>query len=343
MKILIIGGTKFLGRHLLDAALQNNHEITLFNRGKKYSDEEISKTEQIHGDRNFDLENLNGRKFDAVIDTCGYLPQTVKKSAEFFKDKAGKYVFISSGSVYADGMKADYDETTKTAKLSDEEREKFENLDPAQELNGLVLGESYGALKVLCEESAEQAMPGRVLSVRAGMIVGAFDWTDRFSYWVMRIERGGEVLAPGKAENFVQLIDARDLSGWIIKAVEEDITGIFNVTSQSLALTFGKMLDEIKAATESDAQIIWASEKFLTENSVAPWSEMPFYLPESDAETKNFLSMNVDKALGKGLKIRPLEKTVLEVLNWRKMQDFEMKAGISAEREKELLSKLQRN
>lgn len=343
MKILIIGGTKFLGRHLIDSALQNKHEITLFNRGKNYSDEEIPKTEQIHGDRNFDLEKLNGRKFDAVIDTCGYLPQTVRKSAEFFADKAGQYVFISSGSVYADGMKADYDETAETAKLSEKEREKFENFDTKQELNGLVLGESYGALKILCEEAAERAMPNRVLNVRAGMIVGAFDWTDRFAYWVMRISKGGTILAPGKPENFVQLIDAKDLSDWIIKAVEENVTGIFNVTSKSLDLTFGKMLDEIKDATQSDAEFIWADEKFLTENNVAPWSEMPFYLPESDEAAKNFLTMNVDKALAKGLKFRPLKETILETLNWRKAQDFEMKAGISAEREKELIFKMQEN
>ncbi len=341
MKILIIGGTKFLGRHLLDAALRKNHEVALFNRGKKYADEEIPNVEQIHGDRNFDLEKLNGRNFDAVIDTCGYLPQTVKTSAEFFKDKAGQYVFISSGSVYAYGMKADYDETAETAKLSENEREKFENFDPAQELNGLVLGESYGALKKLCEEAAERAMPKRVLNVRAGMIVGAFDWTDRFSYWVMRISKGGEILAPGSAENFVQLVDAKDLSEWIIKAVEENVCGIYNVTSKSLDLTFGKILDEIKAATEAQAEFIWASEKFLTENKIAPWSEMPFYLPESDENTKTFLTMNVDKALEKGLKFRPLKETILAVLNWRKTQDFEMKAGISAEREKELILKMQ--
>lgn len=331
-----------MGRHVLNAALGKNHEVTLFNRGKKYADEEIPKTEQIHGDRNFELEKLNGRKFDAVIDTCGYLPQTVRKSAEFLKDKAEKYVFISSGSVYSDTRNADYDEQTETAKLSESEREKFENLDPAQELNGLVLGESYGALKKLCEEAAEKAMPNRVLNVRAGMIVGAFDWTDRFAYWVMRVARGGEVLAPGKAENFVQLIDARDLSEWIINAIEENESGIFNATSKSLDLTFGKMLDEIKTATEAQAEFIWADEKFLTENAVAPWSEMPFYLPESDENYRNFLTMNVDKALEKGLKFRPLSDTILETLNWRKTQDFEMKAGISAEKESELIQKLQK-
>lgn len=340
MKILIIGGTKFLGRHLLDAALENNHEVTLFNRGKKYSDEEIPNVEEIHGDRNFELEKLSGRKFDAVIDTCGYLPQTVKKSAEFFAEKVNQYVFVSSGSVYANGMKAGYDETAETAKLSESVREKFESFDLTQELNGIVLGESYGALKKLCEEEAEKAMPNRVLNVRAGMIVGEFDWTDRFNYWVMRIAKGGEILAPGSGKSFVQLVDAKDLSEWIIKAIEENITGIFNVTSKSLDLTFRKFLEEIKSATKSNAEFIWASEEFLTENKVAPWSEMPFYLPESDGNYKNFLTMNVDKALENGLTFRPLSETISKVKNWREKQNFEMKAGISREREKELLEKI---
>ena len=136
-------------------------------------------------------------------------------------------------------------------------------------LNGTVLGEHYGALKKLCEEATERVMPNRVLNVRAGMIVGAFDWTDRFTYWVMRIAKGGKILAPGKPENFVQLIDARDLSEWIIKMIEENVTGIFNVTGKPFELDFGKMLDAIKNATGSDAEFVWADEKFLEENNVA--------------------------------------------------------------------------
>ena len=340
MKILIIGGTKFLGRHLVDAALRKNHEVTLFNRGKKYADEGIPNVEEIRGDRHADLENLDGRSWDAVIDTCGYLPQTVRISAEFLKNKVNQYVFISSGSVYSETSEPDYDERTATAKLTPQQKEDFENIDLNQELNGLVLGESYGALKKLCEEEIQRIMPNRVLNVRAGMIVGAFDWTDRFAYWVMRVARGGEVLAPGKPENFVQLIDARDLSEWIVEMIERNETGIYNATSKSLDLTFEKFLDEMKNATGSDAQFVWADGKFLEENSVAPWSEMPFYLPESKAELRNFLTMNVDKALSKNLKFRSLKETVLDVFNWRKNQNFEMKAGISGAREKEILNKL---
>lgn len=340
MKILIIGGTKFLGRHLIDAAIQNQHEVTLFNRGRHYAEEAIFGVEQIHGDRNSDLDKLSGRNWDAVVDTCGYLPETVARSADYLKDSVDRYVFISSGSVYADTTKPNYDESTNTAKLSEIQLKAAAEIDPKGELNGLTLGENYGALKVLCEEAAEKDMPGRVLSVRAGMIVGAFDWTDRFAYWVLRIAKGGEILAPGTSKSFVQLIDARDLSEWIIQMIEMGEAGIFNVTSKPFELTFGNMLEAMRTAVGSDCEFVWADENFLMANEVTPWSDMPFYLPESDEFSKNFLTMNVDKALAKGLKFLSLSDTTLETLKWRKAQDFEMRAGISGEREKELLEKL---
>jgi 2'-hydroxyisoflavone reductase len=339
MKILIIGGTKFLGRHLVKAGLAENHEITLFNRGRKYSDEQIEAVEQIHGDRNSDLDKLMNRRFDAVIDTCGYLPQTVEASAGFLRDKAGQYVFVSSGSVYADVRRPNYDENTQTVRLTDEQAKEVEKIDPKGDLTGAVLGEYYGALKVLCEEAAEKAMPGRVLSVRAGMIVGAFDPTDRFTYWVMRVSEGGRVLAPGTPENPVQLIDARDLSEWIIKMIEAGENGIYNLTSKPFELDFGRMLEEVKNETESDAEFVWASEEFLNSERVAPWSDMLFYLPESDPEIRNFLTMNVDKAVHKNLKFRPLRETIREIFDWRKTRPEALKAGISAERESELLEK----
>jgi 2'-hydroxyisoflavone reductase len=339
MKILIIGGTKFLGRHLVAAAQAGVHEVMLFNRGK-FSSEEFENVEQIHGDRNDDLSELKNRRFDAVIDTCGYLPETVRKSAEFLRDAVDQYVFISSGSVYPETREPDYDETTRTATLSEEQKREVEKIDPRGEMNGLTLGENYGALKFLCEEAIESAMPNRVLNVRAGMIVGSYDWTDRFNYWVIRVARGGEILAPGKPENFVQMIDARDLSEWIVKMIEEKSNGVFNATGKPFELNFGKMLDAIAAATKSNAKFVWADEKFLAENNVAPWSEMPFYLPESFEEARGFLAMNVDRALAKGLKFRPFSDTILDVLEWRKTQDFELKAGISADRERELLQKL---
>jgi 2'-hydroxyisoflavone reductase len=338
MKILIIGGTKFLGRHLLRAALANNHEVTLFNRGK-FAPKTIDGVEQIHGDRNSDLEKLAGRRWDAVIDTCGYLPQTVKASAEFLCGRVNQYIFVSSISAYKDFSRANFDETAPLAELSEEQKERVEKIDPHGEFSGPVLGEMYGALKALCEHEALHTMPNRALIVRPGLIVGEFDPTDRFSYWVMRGARGGEVLAPGSPNRFVQFIDAHDLARWIIRMAEENENGIFNAVSRPLDLTFQTLLEEIKSAAASDARFTWVTEEFLNRENVGAWGEMPLYLPESDETLQGFLSVNVDKALEKGLSFRPVSETIRATLDWRKTVDDKLKAGISAEREAELLTK----
>jgi 2'-hydroxyisoflavone reductase len=338
MKILIIGGTKFLGRHLIKAAQAGGHEVTIFNRGK-YSSENFAGVEQIQGDRNTDLDKLSGRRWDAVVDTCGYLPQTVKASAEALKDSVNQYVFISSGSVYKDITKANYDESTPVAEFNEEEQKRADAIDPKAEMTGVTLGDLYGGLKVLCERAAEDAMPGRVLNVRAGMIVGEFDPTDRFTYWVMRVARGGEVLAPGTPSRFVQLIDAGDLAKWIVRAIEQNDTGIFNATGKPLTLTMEKMLEEIKQVSGGDAEFTSVDEDFMSRENVQPWSDMPFYLPESDKEAEHFLSMSIDKALQSGIEFRPLSDTVRDTLAWRKTKSDALKTGIDAEREKELLRK----
>ncbi len=340
MKILIIGGTKFLGRHLTNAAQARGHEITLFNRGTKYTGETLENVAQIHGDRNADLDQLAGRSWDVCIDTCGYLPQSVAQSAGFLRDKVNQYIFISSISAYADFSRKNFDETAPLAELTPEQREKFEKIDPRGELTGPILGEMYGALKVLCEQAVEAAMPGRAIIIRSGLIVGEFDWTDRFSYWVMRAARGGAVFAPGSPERFVQFIDGRDLAAWIVKAAEKNLKGIFNVTGKPLDLTFGKLLKEIRAVTKSDAEFVWAAEDFLKAENVKEWSEMPLYLHESDTDSQGFLLANVDKALESGLSFRPLTETILSTLMWRKSVEGELKAGIAGEREAELIDKL---
>ena len=339
MKILIIGGTKFLGRHLIDAAAARGHEVTLFNRGTKYTEESLPAVEQLHGDRHADLERLAGREFDAAIDTCGYLPQSVAASAGYLSGMVKQYIFVSSISAYAGFRQKNRDESAPLAELTDEQRERFSRLDPQGELTGPVLGEMYGALKVLCERAAEAAMPGRTLVVRPGLIVGEYDWTDRFTYWVMRAARGGEVLAPGSFDRFVQFIDARDLARWIVKMAEAGESGIYNATGKPFELTFGAFLEEIKNVTGGDARFTWATEEFLKQENVAPWSEMPLYLHESDADWQGFLSANVDRALAKGLEFRPLRETISATFNWRKSVRDELKAGISPERETALLEK----
>jgi 2'-hydroxyisoflavone reductase len=195
-------------------------------------------------------------------------------------------------------------------------------------------------LKAQCEQAVAATMPGRVLTVRPGMIVGPYDPTDRFTYWVNRVADGGEMLAPGDPDRFVQLIDARDLAGWTVEMAARGETGIYNATARPFEMTMEGMLTRIKEATASDAVFSWAREEFLTQENVQPWSEMPFYLPESDEDNKGFLSANVNKALAKGLNFRPFSETVRDTLEWRKSVPEKMRAGIDREREAELLGKL---
>lgn len=338
MKILIIGGTKFIGRHLINAALEISHEVTIFHRGK-HSNENIKNVEEVFGDRNSDLEKLINRKWDVCLDTCGYLPQTVKASAEFLKGSVERYVFISSISAYADFTKTDFDETTELAQLTEEQEKEFAKIDPKSELNGMVLGEMYGALKVLCEEAVLKVFGEKALIIRPGLIIGEYDFTDRFTYWVVRVSQGGEVLAPGNPQKNVQFIDAKDLAEWTVKMIENKESGIYNANGKPFELTFGKMLEEIKTASKSDAKFVWVNEDFLKKEKVAPWSDLPLYLPESVVEMKGFLAANIDKALKKNLKLRPIQDTVLETLNWRKTQNDALKAGLSVEKENELIRK----
>ncbi|MDQ3636323.1 MAG: NAD-dependent epimerase/dehydratase family protein [Acidobacteriota bacterium] len=335
MKILIIGGTKFSGRHLVKSALKNNHEVTIFHRGKHPSGD-LGNVEEILGDRNFDLEKLKNRTWDAVVDMCGYLPQWVESSANALKDSVGKYVFISSVSVYDEVAEANYDESAKLNKLTYEQEKRFAEIDEKGDFNAADLGEMYGALKVLCEEEVQKTFTENHLIIRPGLIVGEYDFTDRFTYWVMRVGRGGEVLAPANPDAPVQFIDAKDLAEWIIKLIENDEKGIYNAVNKPFEITFGNLLKTIKEVSGSNAEFTWVSEEFMDENNVAPWSEMPLHLPES---LEFMRTANVDKALAKGLKIRALSETIRETLDWRKTQDEEMKAGISAEREKKLLEK----
>ena len=338
MKILIIGGTKFLGRHLINAALKRNHTVTLFNRGK-YSIENFENVEQIHGDRNFDLEKLTAQNWDAVIDTCGYLPNAVNTAVEVLKEKSGQYVLISSISSYSDFSQPNFDENAPLAKLNDEQLKRADEIDVMGEISGFTLGDLYGGLKVLCESAVATAMPNRHLIIRAGLIVGAYDTTDRFTYWVDRVARGGEILAPGNPNRFIQFIDAFDLARWIVKMIERQTSGIFNATGKPYELTMEKLLSEIKIISQSDAKFTWVSEKFLNENNIWAWSEMPLYLPESDEESKGFLLANIDKALESGLELRPINETIKDVLAWSKSKTGALKAGITAEREIELLQK----
>ena len=328
MNFLIIGGTRFLGRHLVDSALARGHSVTLFNRGKSNPDL-FPQVETILGDRERDIEKLSGRTWDAVIDTCGYVPRTVRLSATGLESSVGRYIFISSISAFANFSKIGMDESDPVGKLEDESVEE-------------ITGETYGPLKALCEKAVQEIYADRALIIRPGLIVGPNDPTDRFTYWPVRVAGGGDVLAPEKPEVPVQIIDVRDLSEFTLKLIEDNASGIYNATGPEYELTFGQMLETCKKVSSSDAQFKWASVEFLNQNNVAPWSDMPVWVPDT-AEDAGFSRLDVSKAIQAGLEFRPLQDTVRDTLAWANTRpaEYEWRAGLKPEREQELLKSLQ--
>jgi 2'-hydroxyisoflavone reductase len=338
MDILIIGGTKFLGRFLVEEGLKRNHKLTLFNRGT--NKEAFSHVEQIHGNRNADIELLKDRKWDAVIDTCGYLPQSVDKSVGVLGENIGQYVFISTISVYKDFSVKHFDESAELLSLSREEA------DELTKDNENAVMSHYGELKALCEHSLVNALPTKSLIIRPGLIVGPYDGSDRFTYWVKRVSEGGKVLAPGNPNRMVQYIDVRDLAHWTIEMVEKNERGVFNATGIDKNLTMSSMLESIKRATSSNAEFVWASDEFLLENEVGPWMELPLWLPDiplaNGVDMSGMLTANTDKALGAGLTFRSVEETASDTLEWYEAHNGSstLRAGMSREKENQLLEQL---
>ncbi len=322
MKLLIIGGTRFVGRHLVEHALARGHRLTLFNRGQS-NPELFPQVEQLRGDRAVDLSPLQDRSWDAVIDTCGYVPRIVRLSAQALAGHVDHYVFISTGSVYAGNNPPGMDEDSPLATLTDESVEE-------------VTGETYGGLKALCEKVVQQAYPDQALIIRPGLIVGPHDPTDRFTYWPWRVAQGGEVLAPGQADQPLQIIDARDLVQWLVSLVEAKHTRIFNAVGPDYALTTRRMLEACVAVCNPQARLTWVAESFLLEHNVEPWSELPVWLPEK--ESALFICRNA-RAIAAGLKFRPIEETLSDTLAWARTRpaDHAWGAGMKAEREAELL------
>lgn len=323
MKVLILGGTVFLGRHIVEAALERGHEVTLFNRGQ-HNPELFPGVEKLRGNRDGDLDALAGRRWDAVIDTSGYLPRVVRQSAEAVKNSTDLYVFISTISVYADEMTVGQDEKAPLATLEDESVED-------------VTGETYGGLKVLCERVVEEIYPDCSLIIRPGLIVGPDDPTDRYTYWPARIARGGEVLVPGRRERAVQYIDVRDLSEWTIHMVEKRKTGIYNATGPAEVQTMEEFVEACKSAAGSDAEFVWVPEDFLIQRDVGQWMELPLWI--SEEEMPGFFAYDVSKAVGDGLTFRPAKDTARETIAWERTRpaDHEWRAGMKPEREQELL------
>src|SRR5947208_15776504 len=299
LRILILGGTGFTGPYQVRYALSRSHKVTTFNRGKTHPGELPKEVEQLIGDRNGQLDALRDRQWDVAIDNPTTLPAWVRDAAQILKDNVERYVFISTISVYSDLSKPP-DENSVL--------QKYDGPDPYKEtLEAMKAGgfKTYGPLKALSEKETDKWFPGKALIIRPGLIVGPHDETDRFTYWPVRVDRGGEVLAPGNPNDPVQFIDARDLAEWTVRIVENRETGIYNATGPAKPLGIGGMLDEIKVALKSNATFTWVNEEFLAQQKVEPWSDMPVWTGKDSGLART----NISRALAKGLTFRPLADT----------------------------------
>jgi 2'-hydroxyisoflavone reductase len=298
--ILVLGGTGFLGPHVVTSALARGHAVTLFNRGKTHTGL-FPDVEKLHGDRDGHLEALANRKWDAVVDPSGYVPRLVKLSAELLAPNVGHYVFISTISVYAKDDVVNADESNPAATIADPANEDVKT--------------NYGALKALCETAAEAAMPGRVANLRPGLIIGPGDPTGRFSHWPTRLSEGGEVLAPGDGSTPTQYIDGRDLGAWIVKVIEDRTVGTMNALGPEHRVTMRQVLDACNAALGGKAQLTWVDADFLDKQGVEGWSEMPMWI-DNKGEYAGFGTMQNARAVKAGLVFRPIADTARDTIAW---------------------------
>jgi 2'-hydroxyisoflavone reductase len=334
LKILLLGGTRFIGIPITEAAKHRGHTVTFFNRGKTNANL-FPDIERITGDRSGPLDALKGRKWDAVIDTSAYVPRAVKMTAELLAPNIGQYLFVSSISVYPTFSEPRTEESP-VGTLKDPTVEKVD-------------GETYGPLKALCEQAAEAAMPGRVTVLRPGLIVGPHDSTDRFTYWPARAARGGDMLAPGTPRDRIQIIDARDLAAFALDTLEHRAYGTFNVVSPPGMFTMGDVVSEsiraakVQAKPDPAPRAVWAKADFLEKQKVDGWTDMPVWL-DARGDEAAFAATSSERALKQGLKISPLRKTVGDTLAWHltrpDAERAKLKAGLDPAREQEVLKAL---
>ena len=321
MRVLVLGGTKFLGRATVEAARAAGHEVTLFNRGTTNPDL-FPEAERIQGDLAGDLGALAGRSWDTAIDLDPtQLPRQTRRRAEALADAIAHYVFVSTISVYADPSQP-VDESSPLPEPPDPEPEQFEM-------------ELYGRLKVGSELAVRDVFGDRVTIARAGLIVGPHDPTERFTYWPRRLAEGGDVLAPGDPDAPLQFVDARDLGAWLVRAGVERTGGVFNATGPAEPLTLGGALERIAAAVGSNARLVWTAEQRILDAGVQPWMELPLWLPGTDAD--GLMSAAISRALAAGLTFRPLEDTARDTLAWSR-EAGEQRPTLSRAKEAEILA-----
>jgi len=319
VQLLVLGGTRFLGRALVEDALARDHEVTLFNRGQT-NPELFPEAEKLRGDRTRDVSALAGREWDAVLDVATLLPRVVRLSVEALRGRVGRCAYVSSVSVYADQSRPPV-EGAPLLELEDPSDESIE---------------SYGALKAACERVVEDAFGEAATIVRPGLIVGPHDPTDRFTYWPVRVAAGGEVLAPGSPDDPVQFVDVRDLAAWILDLTERGAGGVFNATGESMP--FQRLLDECRSVSGSDARFTWVPSETLLEAGVEEWMGVPLWIASPGWDAAN--RVVVERAIEAGLSFRPLPETIRDTLAWHAEREWPPAEGVglSSERERELLA-----
>ena len=327
LRILVLGGTGFIGPHMVRYALQRGHTVTIFNRGRTNT-HLFPNVERLTGDRENDLESLEGRTWDAAIDNSATVPWWVRDTAQLLKGSVDRYLFTSTRSTYSDfsqvGMTEDSPQYDPEESAIDERR-----------------SQGYGRNKVLCEREARRAFGDRSLVVRPGLIVGPGDPTDRFSYWPIRVDKGGEMLCPGDPDNPVMFIDVRDLAEWYIHMLENGTVGTYNGLGPEAPLSFAEMIYGCRAVTSANVSFTWVDTDFLLDRGLRPYSDFPCWMP-ARGDRAGFQRFDLTRPLAAGLTYRPLAVTARDTLNWHKTLPAERQArlnrGITAEKEAELLA-----
>ena len=328
LRILILGGTGFIGPFQVRYALERGHSVTLFNRGRTNADM-FPQVETLIGDRNGQLEALRGGAWDVVIDNSRSNPDWVRMSAEFLKDSVDRYFYVSSRSAYAD--------TSRVPMTADAPAFTYETAGVARDSDRL----PYGLAKALSEREAQRIFAGRTNVVRPGLIIGPGDETDRFTYWPVRIDRGGEVLAPGDPSDPIQIIDVRDLTEWMIRMAETGHTGVFNGVGPATPRPLAELLYGIRAITTTETTFTWVNYDFLTSIGIRPYSDMPVWMPPTEGR-QGFARFDLTPEVEAGLTFRPLAVTARDTLEYHfsrpPQRRAELRAGISAEREADVLT-----
>jgi 2'-hydroxyisoflavone reductase len=323
MNILVLGGTEFVGRHIVEKAIDHGHHVTVFHRGK-HGLELFPTAEHILGDRDGGLSALGDRNWDWVVDTCGYVPRIVKQSIDFLLSRAPNYLFISTISVYADMSEPGQNEAAPLATLKDEATE-------------VVDGETYGGLKVLCEQAVEEGYGPHALIVRPGMIVGPYDKTDRFTYWFQRAAKGGRMLSLCERDEVVQFIDGRDLATFCVHLIETNQCDTFNATGPQFGMTWGDIFDEAALSTGKQYEIVRPPTDWLKERGLEVGKAFPAQFDAEDSTLQGVYRVSVEKGIDAGLHFLPLSKTVNDTLAWRGQQKEPLKVGLDPDKERQLL------